>query len=144
MASPPLAVLVDLGALAGRLGDLELERVAVARELVGLAEAHAGGREPSTRGWLARNAERAVVDLDGGGLHLLVELAEQVVALVQQVVGRLARTQREGDLCVQAGQLLGQRVDHGLVVLELQLGVLLQVAELGAGVRKREAISGRA
>jgi len=77
--TPAQAVFVDLGGLAAGLADLQLEGVAVPRVGRGLGEAHGGGLAAQHQGLVGeKDADRAVVHLDGGGLHLLVELAEQV------------------------------------------------------------------
>jgi hypothetical protein len=56
--------------------------------------------------------QRAVVGLDGGHLHMLAQLRDQAVALVQQVVGRLPRPRAAAIVAVDLGDAGGQRVDR--------------------------------
>ncbi len=65
--------------------------------------------------WLAgghEDADRAVIGRDAGGLHQGVELANQFVALVQQVVRGMAVALLVADLAVGVGDLRGQLVDR--------------------------------
>ena len=65
------------------------------------------------------HADRAVVGGHLRCLDVLVELADELVALVEQVVGGLAVALGTGNLLVDAGDVLGQAVDRDHAALEL-------------------------
>jgi hypothetical protein len=123
------AVLDDADGRAGGVhrvgGDLQL------RCLVAEHEALAAGDE---------HAERAVVGRDGRELHVLAQLRDDPVALVQQVVGRVAAAQGRRDLLIQlrdaCGELVGLR-DRRLQVLR-DAGLQRVEAAAGVGVASRD------
>ena len=88
---------------------------------------HRGGFGAQDQRLAARQKDthRAVVGGNRGGLHKLVQVAHQLVALVQQVVGRLPVALRADNLLIHAGNAFGQTVD--VVNLDVEL---LRDAEL--------------
>ncbi|MDT4842390.1 hypothetical protein FQZ97_762900 [compost metagenome] len=81
-----------------------------------------------------KHAHRAVLVGDRAGLDVLAEFAEQLVALVVQVVGGVRITRRLDDLLVHLGQVLRQAVDHVDRALHLLLCALGQRIQLAGGV----------
>ena len=76
-----------------------------------------------------------------GGLDVLVQLADQLVALVQQVVGRVATALARRDLLVELGDLVGQVVDGRDIGLQLLAAPSASSLSWLAVSRKRRRIS---
>ena len=113
--------------------DLQLARVVFiggGHQRAGLATQHQ--RLPAAD----EQAQRTIAGRNRADLHLLAQLAQHLVALVQQVVGRVARTLGRGDLRVQVGEAGGQRIDLGHRRLQVVAHAVLQRVELPAGAAK--------
>ena len=86
--------------------------------------------------WLAatdKNAGAAIVGAHRGHFHELAKLAEQLVALVEQVVGRAVVALRFNDLLVDLGHIGGQTVDGGDTAARFLIGAAGQHIELRDG-----------
>jgi hypothetical protein len=70
------------------------------------------------------NAHRAIGASDGVDRHDLAELLEELLALIQQVVGAVAGDEDALDLAVEVGNLLGQVVDRLDLVVDLGVDAL--------------------
>ena len=91
-----------------------------------------GGRRTAQHQRLAAtnvDADGAVIGGYRGGLHVLVEVVDELVALVQQVVRRLATALGQGNLAVHVGNLLGQRVDRADFLVQRLGNANLQVIQ---------------
>ncbi len=108
-----------LAAAQGVFVHHDLDPVAIHGELVGgqatkVLDQRNGRRVgPQYDGLAAANedAHRAVIGGNGSGLNVLVEFAHQLVAAVQEIVGRLAAARGPCDLAVYTGNVLCQAVD---------------------------------
>ena len=90
-----------------------------------------------------KHRQRPVVGGDGAHLEVLTEVADRGVALVEQIVGRLAQATRIDDALVQRRDLLGQAVDRGDRHLQLLGHASLQrVQLLCRGIETRGQITG--
>ena len=109
--------------LGGRAGLLEGQHLlAAARtEIRGVLDRQQGGLVAQHQGLAAghKHADRSVIGGHLRCLDVLVQLADQLVALVQQVVGGLAVAFGAGNLLVHGGNVPGQAVDCHHAALEL-------------------------
>ena len=99
-------------------------------------DSQAVGALPQHQGLAAghEHAEAAVVGGDGAQLHVLTQLGDQRVALVQQVVGGAAVALAFDDALVGRGDALGQAVDGGDGAFGLLAAAVGQAVELPGGV----------
>ena len=91
-------------------------QLAAARVAKVVADQRHGGSPRAQHQLLAAcniEAHRAVVGLDGCSLHVLVEFLDQLIASVQQIIGRLAAAVGSCDLLVQRSNAACQAVDVG-------------------------------
>ena len=139
MLPPPEHVLVQLNRRGTWAGEEQLHLPA-GRERARVAHRHLGGRGAQHQGLAATDeqANGSVVCRYLRGLHILVDFADDLLALVQQVVGGLPVACGTCNLFVDCGHLLGQAVDGVGAVLQL-LGhrVLDLVDAVGRGAHAR-------
>jgi len=105
-------VFVQFNRRDARIVEEQLD-LSAARELRGVPDRQ-GRRHIAQHQRLAaghENAHRTIVGRDLRGLHVVVQVADQRVALVQQVVGALAVALRAGNLLVDGCDAFGQLVD---------------------------------
>ena len=106
--------------------------LAAARVLRGLLQAEFG-RIQSQHQWLTtahKQTDGAVPRIDLAGLHIFVDVAHQLIALIEQVIGRMACRHGTADLAVQGRYLPGQAVDHVHIVAHLLACAVVQLIEL--------------
>ena len=111
--------------------------LAAARVLRGLLQAEFGRIQPQHQ-WLTaahKQADGAIPCIDLAGLHIFVDVAHQLIALIEQVIGRMACRHGTADLAVQGRHLPGQAVDHVHIVAHLLACAVVQLIEL----RRRRA-----
>ena len=95
----------------GILLDRKSRLIGIAKSV--FSERHDGGLRTQHQGLAAayEDAYGAVGGGHRGGLHIAVELADELIALVQQGIRRLTAALRRNDLRVDAGNLGGQGID---------------------------------
>ncbi len=126
--APAEHAVVQFDGLGAGRAEIHLELPA-AREHARFLHLQRRGRGAQHQRLAARHeqAHGAVVGRHLRGLHVLVDLADDLVALVQQVVGRLPVAFHARDLLVHARHLLGQGVERVHVAGELFLHRVLDL-----------------
>ena len=72
----------------------------------------------------------AITGIDLRGLHIFVDIAHQLVALIQQIIGRMACGNGTADLSIEPCNLLRQAVDHIHVIAHLLACAVVHLIEL--------------
>ena len=89
-----------------------------------------------------KQADAAIVGRHLGGLHVLVDFADHLVAGIEQIIGLVAGGQGAADFIVQAGHLAGFVIHQQRVVAQLlRGGVVLLFEHVGGRVKARRQLA---